>query len=83
MAKTPHLTQDKLDLLAQIPEEVIELISSGVKTQANLAAMFHGLKSRVIENALAGEMEHHLNNNPVSLLSDDLSTSFNRRNGYK
>ena len=27
MAKNPHLTQDKLDLLAQIPEEVIELIS--------------------------------------------------------
>lgn len=31
MAKNPHLTQDKLNLLAQIPDEVIELISSGVK----------------------------------------------------
>lgn len=81
MAKNPHLTQDKLDLLAQIPEEVIELISSGVKTQADLAAMFHGLKSRVIESALAGEMEHHLNNQDP-LLSDELLVNSNRRNGY-
>ena len=36
MAKNPHLTQDKLNLLAQIPDEVIELISSGVKTQSDL-----------------------------------------------
>lgn len=81
MAKNPHLTQDKLDLLAQIPEDVIELISSGVKTQADLAAMFHGLKSRVIESALAGEMEHHLNNQE-SLLSDESLFNSNRRNGY-
>ena len=26
MAKNPHLTQDKLNLLAQIPDEVIERI---------------------------------------------------------
>lgn len=57
MARNPNLTQDKLDLLAQIPPEVI---SSGVKTQADLAAMIHGLKSRIIESVLAGEMEHHL-----------------------
>lgn len=39
MAKNPHLTQDKLDLLSQIPEDIIELISSGVKTQSDLQAM--------------------------------------------
>ncbi len=39
MAKNPNLTQDKLNLLAQIPEDVIELISSGVKTQSDLQAM--------------------------------------------
>lgn len=54
MAKNPHLTQDKLNLLAQIPDEVIELISSGFKTQSDLAAMINGLKSRIIES------EHHL-----------------------
>jgi hypothetical protein len=62
MAKNPHLTQDKLDLLAQIPEDVIELISSGVKTQSDLQAMILGLKSRIIESALNGEMNHHLSN---------------------
>ena len=45
MAKNAHFTQDKLNLLSQIPDEVIELISSGVKTQSDLAAMIHGLKS--------------------------------------
>jgi hypothetical protein len=54
MAKNPHLTQDKLDLLAQIPEDVIELISSGVKTQSDLQAIILGLKSRIIESALNG-----------------------------
>jgi putative transposase len=75
MAKNPHLTQDKLDLLAQIPNDVIELISSGVKTQSDLQAMILGLKSRIIESALNGEMNHHLAN-PLE------TTSFNRRNGY-
>lgn len=50
MAKNPHLTQGKLNLLAQIADEVIELISSGVKTQSDLVAMIHGLKSRIIES---------------------------------
>ena len=58
MAKDPHLTQDKLDLLARILEDVIELISSGVKTQSDLQAMITGLKSRIIESALNGEMGH-------------------------
>ena len=58
MAKNPNLTQDKLNLLAQIPEEVIELISSGVKTQSDLQAMIMGLKTRIIESALNGEMNH-------------------------
>jgi len=75
MAKNPHLTQDKLDLLSQIPEEIIELISSGVKTQSDLQAMILGLKSRIIESALNGEMNHHLANPPETLPS-------NRRNGY-
>ncbi len=47
------------NLLAQIPDEVIELISSGVKTQPDLAAMIHGLKSGIIESALSGKIEHH------------------------
>lgn len=75
MAKNPHLTQDKLDLLAQIPNDVIELISSGVKTQSDLQAMILGLKSRIIESALNGEMNHHLANPPET-------TPLNRRNGY-
>lgn len=78
MAKNPHLTQDKLDLLAQIPKDVIELISSGVKTQSDLQAMIMGLKSRIIESALNGEMNHHLNNQP--LIEEEALT--NRRNGY-
>jgi transposase-like protein len=79
MAKNPHLTQDKLDLLAQIPEDVIELISSGVKTQSDLQAMILGLKSRIIESALNGEMNHHLSNPRDS--SEEV-VPYNRRNGY-
>lgn len=82
MAKNPHLTQDKLDLLAQIPEEVIELISSGVKTQADLAAMFHGLKSMVIESALAGEMDYHLSSQATSEVPRVDPDLRNRRNGF-
>lgn len=77
MAKNPHLTQDKLDLLAQIPEDVIELISSGIKTQSDLQAMIMGLKSRIIESALNGEMNYHL-----STRSNSDEESSNRRNGY-
>ena len=79
MAKNPNLTQDKLDLLAQIPEEVIELISSGVKTQSDLQAMITGLKSRIIESALNGELNHHLTNHGTEL---ENVSSANRRNGY-
>ncbi|MCE3269578.1 MAG: family transposase [Burkholderiales bacterium] len=79
MAKNPHLTQDKLDLLARIPEDVIELISSGVKTQSDLQAMITGLKSRIIESALNGEMNHHLSNQ--SALNEGPMQP-NRRNGY-
>jgi len=81
MAKNPHLTQDKLNLLAQIPDEVIELISSGVKTQSDLAAMIHGLKSRIIESALSGEIEHHLSI-PPELTEVTSDSSRNRRNGF-
>jgi putative transposase len=80
MAKNPHLTQDKLNLLAQTPDEVIELISSGVKTQSDLAAMIHGLKSRIIESALSGEIEHHLSTTESTEVSSD--SSRNRRNGF-
>ena len=79
MAKNPHLTQDKLDLLAQIPEDIIELISSGVKTQSDLQAMIMGLKSRIIERALNGEMNHHLANQPK--FTEEIKP-INRRNGY-
>ena len=79
MAKNPHLTQDKLDLLAQIPEDIIELISSGVKTQSDLQAMIMGLKSRIIESALNGEMNHHLANQPK--FTEEIKP-INRRNGY-
>lgn len=54
MAKNPHLTQNELDLLAQIPEDVIELISSGIKTQSDLQAMILCLKSRIIESIMVG-----------------------------
>ena len=79
MAMNPHLTQDKLDLLAQIPEDIIELISSGVKTQSDLQAMIMGLKSRIIESALNGEMNHHLANQPK--FTEEIKP-INRRNGY-
>ena len=79
MAKNPHLTQDKLDLLAQIPEDIIDLISSGVKTQSDLQAMIMGLKSRIIESALNGEMSHHLSNQSSS---SEALQPHNRRNGY-
>lgn len=74
MAKNPNLTQDKLDILSKIPDDIIELLSSGVKTQSDLQAMIHGLKSRIIESALNGEMNHHLS-------QDDIDNA-NRRNGY-
>ena len=48
MARNPNLTQDKLDLLARIPKDVIETLSSGVKTQADLQAIILGLKSKII-----------------------------------
>lgn len=80
MAKNPHLTQDKLDLLAQIPQEVIELISSGVKTQSDLQAMVLGLKSRIIESALNGEIDYHLSK--PSITSEEIIPPLNRRNGY-
>ena len=79
MAKNPHLTQDKLDLLSQIPEDIIELISSGVKTQSDLQAMMLGLKSRIIESALNGEMNYHLSNPSETEETTQVS---NRRNGY-
>ena len=79
MAKNPNLTQEKLDILSQIPEDVIELISSGVKTQSDLQAMILGLKSRIIESALNGEMNHHLSSPPATDESPEL---YNRRNGY-
>lgn len=79
MAKNPHLTQDKLDLLSQIPEDIIELISSGVKTQSDLQAMMLGLKSRIIESALNGEMNYHLSNPSETVETTQVS---NRRNGY-
>ena len=82
MAKNPHLTQDKLNLLAQIPDDVIELISSGVKTQSDLAAMIHGLKSRIIESALSGEIEHHLSTPPSESSAKLTEVSRNRRNGF-
>ena len=82
MAKNPHLTQDKLNWLAQIPDEVIELISSGVKTQSDLAAMIHGLKSRIIESALSGEIEHHLSIPQSESSAEPTEVSGNRRNGF-
>jgi transposase-like protein len=81
MAKNPGYTQDKIDLIAQIPEEIIELISSGVKTQTDLQSMIMGLKSRIIESALKGEMNHHLwNSNPMQGNAEE--ENYNRRNGY-
>ena len=80
MAKNPHLTQDKLNLLAQIPDDVIELISSGVKTQSDLAVIIQGLKSRIIESALLGEIEHHLSTTEVTDLTRD--SPRNHSNGF-
>jgi putative transposase len=79
MAKNPHLTQDKLDILAQIPESVIKQLSAGVKTQDDLQAIILGLKSRIIESALNGEITHHLNT-PIANASGE--TQYNRRNGF-
>ena len=79
MAKNPSLTQDKLDILAQIPESVIEQLSAGVKTQADLHAIILGLKSRIIESALNGEINNHLAN-PV--LDEEGEALYNRRNGF-
>lgn len=79
MAKNPSLTQDKLDMLAQIPESVIEQLSAGVKTQADLHAIILGLKSRIIESALNGEINNHLAN---AVLDEDGNALYNRRNGF-
>jgi transposase-like protein len=79
MAKNPSLTQDKLDILAQIPESVIEQLSAGVKTQSDLQAIILGLKRRIIESALNGEMSYHLVN-PAS--NEDGEIQYNRRNGF-
>ena len=79
MAKNPSLTQDKLDILAQIPESVIEQLSAGVKTQADLHAIILGLKSRIIESALNGEINSHLAN---TVLDEEGNALYNRRNGF-
>ncbi len=43
--------------------------------------MIHGLKSRIIESALTGEIEHHLS--PQAEFIEEAATVFrNRRNGY-
>jgi hypothetical protein len=48
MAKNPSLTKEKLDLLAQILEEEIELTSPGVKTYSALQEMNHYLATRSV-----------------------------------
>ena len=80
MAKNSHLTQGKLNLLAQIPDKVIELISSGVKTQSDLTTMIHGLKSQIIESALSGGIEHHLST--IDHTEDTNDSSCNCRNDF-
>jgi transposase-like protein len=79
MAKNPSLTQDKLDILAQIPESIIEQLSAGVQTQADLHAIILGLKSRIIESALNGEITSHLSN---PTLDEEGEALYNRRNGF-
>lgn len=52
--------QNRVEMLSHIPDDIIKQISSGVKTQADLMAVIHSLKSRIIESALNAEMDYHL-----------------------
>ena len=47
-------------MIAAIPEDVIKSLSFGVKDQTDLKTVITGLKKRIIESALDGEMNHHL-----------------------
>lgn len=44
--------------------------------------MIHGLKSRIIESALSGEIEHHLSTPQSESSEEAVEVSRNRRNGY-
>lgn len=48
-----------------------------MKTQFDLQAMITGFKSRIIESALNGELNHHLE---ISASNQDIPD--NRRNGF-
>ncbi len=63
------------EILATIPNDLIDSISSHVKDQDDLQDLITILKKRVVESALNGEMDHHLNTAP-----DD--SKHNYRNGY-
>jgi putative transposase len=58
-----------------IPADLIDSISTHVKDQHDLQDLVTILKKRVVESALNGEMNHHLNTAP-----DD--SEHNYRNGY-
>lgn len=64
-----------LELLSEIPSEIIDNLSSHIKDQKDLHELMLGLKKRVVESALDGEMDYHLNT-PTEPESN------NHRNGY-
>lgn len=72
--RTPNFNKFQ-ELLAGIPAEIIDSLSSNIKDQKDLQELMLGLKKRVVESALNGEMDYHLN-------SSTESETNNCRNGY-
>ena len=68
------------DIFENISDEIIDEIALSVKTQDDLAEVMYALKQRIIESALHGEMEHHLNHKIDNISKE--STNNNHRNGY-
>ena len=58
-----------------IPNDLINSISTHVKDQQDLQDLVTILKKRVVESALNGEMDHHLN-------TESVDAKHNYRNGY-
>jgi transposase-like protein len=68
------------EILSVIPEEIMDSISQHVKDQDDLQIIIAGLKKRIIESSLNGEMDHHLSNCIGE--RNDLGRAINYRNGY-
>jgi len=75
-SRTPDSTKFD-EILSSIPSEIIDNLSSKVKDQVDLQSLVMGIKKRIVESALNGEMNYHLDTHSI----ENTSTN-NHRNGY-